>query len=78
MTWALHLAYPWDMMNRWQHTGAFLLQLRSDATLDARRWQGRVEHLSSGQTLRFESLDELVAFLEQVLKDSCGERSREN
>ena len=47
---------------------AFVLQLRAEAVGEERaRLAGRVEHVASGRTARFESLPELVAFIEGTL-----------
>jgi hypothetical protein len=46
---------------------AFVLQFYPEADLERRHFVGRVEHVVSGQTARFDSLDTLVAFLGQVL-----------
>ena len=46
---------------------AFVLQFYSQTDVAQRHFVGRVEHVLSGQTARFDSLDTLVAFLGQVL-----------
>jgi hypothetical protein len=56
---------------------AFVVQFRAQATDTALSWEGRVEHLNSGQVLRFHSPEELLAFLARVLTDvqesSCAQ-----
>jgi hypothetical protein len=47
---------------------AFLVQFRSQAT-DASPYEGRVEHVVSGQLTRFHSLEELLAFMIRVLTE---------
>ena len=51
---------------------AFVVQFRAQSTDPLWSWEGRVEHLSSGQALRFHSPEELLTFLacklEEVLK----------
>jgi hypothetical protein len=51
---------------------AFVVQFRVQPTDPILSWEGRVEHLSSGQALRFHSPEELLTFfackLEEVLK----------
>jgi hypothetical protein len=32
-------------------------------------WEGRVEHLVTGQVTRFHSLEELVAFMRRILTE---------
>lgn len=46
---------------------AFVLQLRADADVEQGRFDGRIEHVVSGQTALFHSLEELVQFLAKVL-----------
>ena len=48
---------------------AFVVQFRAQPTAPALSWEGRVEHLSSGQVLRFHSPEELLAFLARVLTE---------
>ena len=43
--------------------GAFVVQLRADAG-GRRRLAGRVEHVTSGRSRQFESLADLLAFIE--------------
>jgi hypothetical protein len=43
--------------------GVFVVQLRTDSDLAARRICGRIEHVTSGRSDRFASLDELIAFM---------------
>ena len=57
---------------------AFVVQLAADTALDSKGMTGRVEHVASGQTARFESMDALQVFVAQVLgalaSPSGGER----
>jgi hypothetical protein len=46
---------------------AFVVQLRAQPSGDPLVWDGRVEHVVSGQETHFHSLDELVAFISRVL-----------
>ena len=46
---------------------AFVVQLRQGTALTPEALHGRVEHIVSGQATRFPSLEELRAFLAQVL-----------
>jgi hypothetical protein len=45
------------------------VQFRPPAPDGAPTYDGRVEHLVSGQEARFHSLEELLAFMIQVLTD---------
>jgi hypothetical protein len=46
---------------------AFVIQVRDGGMPRRDRWTGRVEHVVSGQSALFGSLDELLTFIEQVL-----------
>jgi hypothetical protein len=49
---------------------AFVVQFRERADVERGLWAGRVEHVSSGQAARFQSLEELLAFIARVLAHS--------
>ncbi len=59
-------------MNRMQHAGAFVVQFRAGTDFDAGRVEGRVEHVATGRTARFESLQELLSIIAVALKAPCG------
>jgi hypothetical protein len=46
---------------------AFVVQFRTHATAPSPYYEGRVEHLESGQVARFHSLEELLAFMVRLL-----------
>jgi hypothetical protein len=48
---------------------AFVVQFRAQPKKSALSWEGRVEHLSSGQVLRFHTPEELLTFLARVLTE---------
>ena len=48
---------------------AFVVQFRSPPTRAPAGYEGRVEHLVSGQVARFYALEELLAFMIRVLAD---------
>ena len=47
----------------------FVVQFRSQPPGAPARYDGRVEHLVSGQVTRFHSLEELLAFMIRVLTE---------
>lgn len=57
-----------------QHQGAFVLQFRAGSDLEARNVEGRVEHVASGESVRFDSVEELLAFMARVLKEVHNSR----
>jgi hypothetical protein len=48
---------------------AFVVQFRAQPSAGPPSWAGRVEHLVSHQVARFQSLDELLAFMTRVLTE---------
>ena len=65
--------YSPRVMNRSQHTGAFVVQFASDTDLAADQWVGRVEHVATSRGVQFRSLAELLGFIEGVLGDNHAE-----
>ena len=55
-------------MNGLQHVGAFVIQFREGADFSAGRVEGRVEHIASGRSGRFDSAAALLELLARVLK----------
>ena len=56
-------------MEEWQYNGAFVIQFRPESDIAAGRFEGRVEHVVSYKSIRFHSLDELLAFIAGVLTE---------
>ena len=52
---------------------AFVIQFRPETDVDAGRFEGKVEHLSSVEEMRFHSLDELIAFIVRVLTEVAND-----
>jgi len=48
---------------------AFVVQFRAQPAGTPLAWEGRVEHLTLGQVLRFHAPEELLAFLARVLTE---------
>jgi hypothetical protein len=48
---------------------AFVVQFRTQPASPSPPYEGRVEHLVSGQAARFHSLEELLAFMIRVLTE---------
>ena len=46
---------------------AFVVHFRINTDIPQRHIAGRVEHVVSGQSMHFASLEELLAFIDQVL-----------
>ena len=46
---------------------AFLIQFRAQSLACPMAWEGRVEHVVSGQVTHFHALEELLTFMQHVL-----------
>jgi hypothetical protein len=56
-------------MEGWQSKAAFVVQFRETTEIEAGRVEGKVEHIASYQAARFQSVDELLAFIGRVLAE---------
>ena len=56
---------------------AFVVQFRAETEVEQGRFAGRVEHVVSGQTTQFQSLEELVVFMGRVLTQVRAEPPEE-
>jgi hypothetical protein len=54
---------------------AFVIQLQAGSGVSGVGHLGRVEHLASGQAMRFADDDELWTFVDSVLATECSEQS---
>ena len=61
-----------DSERRLSADGAFVVQFLTGTDLDAGAVSGRVEHVASGRTARFASIDELLRFFHDVLGRLAG------
>jgi hypothetical protein len=57
---------------------AFVVQFQADADIELKMIAGRVEHVVSGQSTYFISLDELLAFMNQTLNTVRAQSSGED
>jgi len=48
---------------------AFVVQMHAEARVEQHDFKGRVEHLVSGEATHFNSLEELTAFIVQILTE---------
>jgi hypothetical protein len=60
------------LMEGWQSKAAFVVQFREGTDVEAGRLDGKVEHIASYRATRFHSVDELMAFIAQVLTEIRG------
>lgn len=73
MTRARAARYFQTAMKGLQHTNAFVIQFRRSMDPCADRLPGRVEHVASGRTATFESIEELPQLLQKMLKSVSSE-----
>ena len=52
---------------------AFLVQLRAQSLGTPIAWEGRAEHVVSGQVTHFHALEELLTFMQRVLASVQGQ-----
>jgi len=55
--------------------GDFVIQVRPETDLDRGVLRGRIEHMDSGQSTRFQTVEELIAFIKQHLQAPAPEPS---
>jgi hypothetical protein len=56
---------------------AFVVQLHVETEVARGRILGRVEHVLSGQAAHFDTLEDLLRFIERVLTSLCARPSAE-
>jgi hypothetical protein len=69
---ATDAAYSPAIMNELQTAYAFVVQFRGDCECPGTELCGRVEHVASGRTAIFQSVDQLPAVLRRMLADLSG------
>jgi hypothetical protein len=52
---------------------AFVVQLRAPSHSSGDLFTGRVEHIASGSAMRFDSAEDLIAFITKVLRTEGSE-----
>jgi hypothetical protein len=60
-----------EPMTRGTYTRAFVVKFSERTNLSANVAEGRVEHVSSGSKLEFQSIPQLIAFMDRVLRDTA-------
>ena len=63
---------PWLSPHR-----AFVVQFGQETEVEQGHFVGRVEHVVSGKSQRFQSLEELLEFIGRVLSEQPEESSKE-
>ena len=69
MTWSQGCGYSQATMNGLQHTSAFVIQFRAGVADGSDELSGRIEHVASGRTETFQSIQEVPAVLLRMLAE---------
>lgn len=69
MTWTAGGPYCPLLMEGWQSRAAFVIQFREGTDVEAGRVEGRIEHIASYRSTRFQSVDEMFTFITRVLNE---------
>jgi hypothetical protein len=56
-------------MHGWQYRAAFVIQFRPETDIEAERFEGKIEHMTSHRAVRFHSLDQLLEFIAQIMTE---------
>jgi len=57
------------LMEGWQSRAAFVIQFREGTDVEAGKVEGRIEHIASYRSTRFQSVDEMFTFITRVLNE---------
>lgn len=63
------------VMKGFPHTSAFVVQFRGNAKAREGQLEGRVEHVASGRTANFQSIEELPQLLLDMLRTASSEEN---
>ena len=73
MTRSQPCGYSRLVMKGLQHANAFVIQFRAADEPDTARLSGRVEHVASGRTVLFQTLEELPQILLKMLNNAASD-----
>jgi hypothetical protein len=73
MTPDLKTAIVENVMRGLQHANAFVIQFRGTDEAHANQLPGRLEHVASGRTATFESVEELPQLLRKMLQNALSD-----
>jgi hypothetical protein len=65
------------VMKDWKYKRAFVIQFQPETDFETGLCHGRVEHIASYNAMRFRSLEELLAFVTQVLTEARADEEHE-
>ncbi|MEW6211621.1 MAG: hypothetical protein AB1631_24865 [Acidobacteriota bacterium] len=59
-----------NRMSEGAHMGAFVVQFRSSPPSDGERFEGRIEHIGTGEVAHFHSAEELLNCIRRMLMEA--------
>ena len=77
MTLSQPCGYSRPVMKGLQHANAFVIQFRGAEEATPERLSGRVEHVASGRTTLFQTVEELPQILLKMLRAVASEKEGE-
>ena len=57
------------LLEGWQYRAAFVIQFQPETDIESGRFTGRIEHIPSSRAIRFQSLEQVLAFIAEVLTE---------
>jgi len=55
------------LLEGWHYKAAFVIQFQPETDVESGRFAGRIEHVPSSRAIRFQSLEQVLAFIADVL-----------
>ena len=63
-------------MGGWQYSNSFVIQFQAETEVEPNTLMGRIEHVASNRTTHFNTLEELLTFVNQVLRKRPEEQEQ--
>jgi len=57
------------LLEGWQYKAAFVIQFQPETDVESARFTGRIEHVPSSRAIRFQSLEQVLAFIADMLAE---------
>ena len=57
------------LLEGWQYKAAFVIQFKPETDVESGRFTGRIEHVPSSRAIRFQSLEQVLAFIADMLAE---------
>ena len=63
-------------MGGWQYSNSFVIQFQAETEVEPNTLTGRIEHVASNRMTHFNTLEELLTFVNQVLRKAQEEQQQ--